>query len=348
MSVVKKAQKIFFVSLMTLLSGSQALAASGTIGITLPTQNDPNWYASGPKLVAELQKRGYSTVLYYGGDGDVSIQQAQIPRMVNEDHVDLMIIAPVKSNSLKEELKTAKKMQIPVIAFDNLIGDSDAVDYYVGFDNIAVGRMQAEYLINVLNLDSRSEDDPAYMELCAGDAEDLCARKSFEGFIETVKPYIEAKKLVIPSTESEYDSCSVQNAEADQAMKRMDLLASKLQYDPKAQRLDAVYCASDHIANGVLQSLRRKGYTAENMPYLTGKDGTDEVLDEIRDGAHRCTVYRDPEVLNNVAADLVDALLQGTNPEINDSSSYSNGSYSLKSVLSEPMLIEPANIMFYF
>lgn len=305
-------------------------------------------YASGPKLVAELQKRGYSTVLYYGGDGDVSIQQSQIPRMVNEDHVDVMIIAPVKSNSLKEQLQIAKKAQIPVIAFDNLIGDSDAVDYYVGFDNVTVGRMQAEYLINVLDLDTRTDDDPAYIELCAGDPEDLCARKSFEGFIDAVKPYMAAKKLVILSSQYEYDKCSVQKGDADQAMKRMDLLASNQQYAPQARRLDAVYCASDHIANGVKQALLRKGYTAENMPFLTGKDGTDDVLDEIREGAHRCTVYRDPEVLNNAAADLVDALLQGTKPEVNDTSSYSNGSRSLKSVLSEPMLIEPANIMLYF
>ncbi len=97
-----------------------------------------------------------------------------------------------------------------MIAFDNLIGDSDAVDYYVGFDNVTVGRMQAEYLINVLDLDTRTDDDPAYIELCAGDPEDLCARKSFEGFIDAVKPYMAAKKLVILSSQYEYDKCSVQ------------------------------------------------------------------------------------------------------------------------------------------
>lgn len=327
---------------------SEAVASKGVIGITLPTQNDNSWYEAGPALVKELQNRGYETVLYYGGDGDVPIQQAQIPRMIKEDRVQAMIVAPIVSNSLIEQLKEAKNNNIPVIAFDNLITYSDAVSYYVGFDDLQVGRMQAQYLIDILGLEARTDENPAYIEMCAGDGKDLGAEKSFNGFIETLLPYIDDGRVKVLSNEFFFSMCNVEQGTADHAMKRMDDIIEKNGYGSGKQKLDAVYCASDTIADGVMDSLERNGYTSDNMPYLTGRDATSTVISDIKGGEHRSTIYRDPELLNKNCVDLVDALLSGQEPEVNDTTSYNNGMYDMRSVLSEPMLISSSNIMFYF
>lgn len=341
----------FFVTLIAVTLSNilalQAQAAKGRIGIAFPTQNEAAWYTAGPALEKNLHDRGYETVLYYGGDNDIAIQQQQIPRMLNEDHVDAMIIAPIDANSLIEQLAPAKG-KIPVISFDRLIMYSEAVNYYVGFDNVQVGKMQGQALAKSLKLDERTSDDPAYLEICAGDRKDRSAEKAFNGFLSIILPYIDDGRVVVPSEQFFFAMCAVPEGSEQNALKRMDQLIADKGFSPNGAKLDAVYCASDTEADGVIKSLKRAGYNAENMPYLTGRDATENAVKGIMLGERGSTIYRDPNVLNNSAAKIIDALLNSREPEVNDTSSYNNGYYDMKSILSEPVLIDKSNVLEYF
>ncbi len=343
-NIMKLGLKIALMSIALLGAISPVQASKGKIGITFPTQNEAAYYIAGPKLASALQKLGYETELYYGADNDIPIQKAQIPRMVNEDHVNAMIISPIDANSLVEELKLAKSKKIPVVSFDRLVMYSDAVDYYVGFDNSKVGQLQARAMIKDLKLHERSADDPAYIEMVAGDPKDSSAEAIFTGFLQELLPFIDDGRVVIPSNEFFFVMCAIPRGSTDSALKRMASLIENQGYAPKGKKLDAVYCVSDEIAEGVLRALKNAGFSNDTMPYLTGRDATDHAIEGILNGQHRSTVYRDPNMLISSSARLIDDVLQGKSPEFNDSSSYNNGIKMMNSMLCDPVLVDSSNV----
>lgn len=330
------------------MTSELAVASKGRIGIAFPTQNESAWYSAGPSLVNDLKKRGYDTVLYYGGDNDVPIQQRQISRMLNEDKVNAMIVAPIDANILLDQLKPVKKAGVPVISFDRLIMYSDAVKYYVAFDNSLVGKMQAQSIIDALKLDERSSSDPAYLEIVGGAPKDKSVEGAYNGFLSMILPYIDDGKLVVPSDQFFLNMVTVKDGSSDNALKRIDELISKQGYGPKGKKLDAVYCSSDTVADGVVRGLKKTGYTSENMPFLCGRDATESQLKGILAGERGSTIYRDPNKLNDSAARIIDALMSGKQPEINDTSSYNNGLDNMNSVVCEPVLVDRNNIKTLF
>ncbi len=319
-------------------------AAKGKIGITFPTQNEAAYYIAGPKLASALQNLGYETELYYGADNDIPIQKAQIPRMIHEDHVNALIISPIDANSLVDELKLAKSRKIPVVSFDRLLMYTDAVDYYVGFDNTKVGQLQAKALISDLKLYERTAADPAYIEMVAGDPKDSSSEAIFTGFLQELLPFIDDGRVVIPSNEFFFVMCAISRGSTDSALKRMASLIENQGYAPKGHKLDAVYCVTDEIAEGVLRALKNAGFSNDNMPYLTGRDATDHAIEGILKGERRSTIYRDPNMLISSTTKLIDDILQGKQPQFNDSSSYNNGIKMMNSMLCDPVLVDASNV----
>lgn len=65
----------------------------------------------------------------------------------------MLVIASIDGSSWGEPLSQAKEAGIPVISYDRLIVNSDAVSYYATFDNYKVGQKQGEYLVEALGLE---------------------------------------------------------------------------------------------------------------------------------------------------------------------------------------------------
>ena len=65
---------------------------------------------------------------------------------------DVIVIAPIDGSALTEVLKGAKDKKIPVISYDRLIMNTDAISYYATFDNTKVGRLQGKYIADTLKL----------------------------------------------------------------------------------------------------------------------------------------------------------------------------------------------------
>lgn len=170
-----------------------------------------------------------------------------------------MIVAAVDPNSLINSLKPVKESKIPVISFDKLIMYSDAVSYHVGFDNVKTGELQAKSIISKLRLDVRTADNPAYLELCGGVAKDMPCEAAHNSFLSMILPYIDDGRLVVRSGEFFKAMCQVDDGSSDKALKRMEKLIKDQNYGPLAQKLDAVYCATDTIADGVVTALKKKG-----------------------------------------------------------------------------------------
>ena len=111
-----------------------AAEATGTkVGVSMPTKDLQRWNQDGANMEAELKAAGYEVDLQYASN-DVQTQVSQIENMINSG-CNVLVIAAIDGSSLGEPLDMAKAAGIPVIAYDRLIMNSDAVSYYATFDN---------------------------------------------------------------------------------------------------------------------------------------------------------------------------------------------------------------------
>lgn len=321
--------------------GTSYSYAADKIGISLPSQNDFRQYRDGPQLVDALQKAGFETVLYYGGDSDVPIQQRQIERMVNEDHCNVLIISPIDDSSLGDVLQVAKKAGVPVIAYEKIIKKSDAVKFLVGYDAAAAGRIQAESIISALNVGMRS--DPPNIEYFAGSPSDDSASLNYSGMEETMSRYVYSGDIKIPSQETDFKKVAIPNWSREDALKRMDRLIESQGYSPSGKKLDGVWAASDEIASGVISSLKKHGYTDAELPYITGMDASANSIQDILAGKRCSTVYRDPMLLHEATVKTVEALIKGETPESNNVYYDDETDIEVPAYYCEPVLVTSAN-----
>ncbi len=341
---ITAAASLILTSALLLASAAPCFAAKGKVGLALPTQNDTRWYYEGPKMKQALEQAGYDAVLFYGGDNDLSIQQRQLPRMVEKEKVNILAVVPIEGDKLADALSQVQKKGVPVISLDRLITKSKAVSYYLGFDNREIGRQQGLAIVDALNLHTAYE--PVNVEFFAGDENDNSARYFFAGAQEVLSQYMNTGLVNTPSNQLFFKECAIKDWTAENAMKRMDQLIEKYHYTPdgKGRKLDAVYCANDTLAQGVLQALRKAGFKDDQLPFITGMDAELSALQRIVKGTQGSTIYKDPNTLCAQLVKMVDAVLSGKTPEINDEKTYNNGFGAVKSYLCEPVAITKDNL----
>ena len=152
-------------------------------------------------MQTELEDAGFEVDLQYASN-DVQTQLSQIENMISSG-AEVLVIAAIEGSSLGEALDMAKENDIPVIAYDRLLMESDAVSYYATFDNYMVGTVQGQYIIDTLDLENA--DGPFNLEITAGDPGDNNAGYFYNGAMDLLKPYIEEGKLVVKSGQIEFD-----------------------------------------------------------------------------------------------------------------------------------------------
>ena len=150
-----------------------------TIGIAMPTQNLERWNNDGEYLKKQFEDAGYNVILTYS-DNDATKQNNDIVGLIADD-VDLLLIAAVEGDKLASTLEGAVEKGISVVAYDRLIMDTDAVTYYISFDNAAVGKLQGNFVRDSLDLDNA--EGPFNIEFIGGDDGDNNAKYFFSGLI---------------------------------------------------------------------------------------------------------------------------------------------------------------------
>ena len=250
---------------------------------------------------------------------------------------EVLVIASIDGSALKAVLDTAKQKGIQVIAYDRLIMNSDAVSYYATFDNYKVGTIQGNYLVDALKLKDRTKADPAYIELFTGSPDDNNINFFFGGAMDILTPYIDSGVLVVKSGQTSKAQCATLNWSTEEAQKRMENLISAQGYGPNKTRLDAVYSSNDSCANGITNALVAAGYTADNFPIVTGQDCDITSTKNMLKGLQAMSVFKDTRALAAKVVDMVDAICKGSEPPINDTKTYDNGTGVIPSYLCEPV-----------
>jgi len=310
----------------------------GTIGISMPTKSSARWIADGDNMVKVLKERGYKTDLQYAED-DIPNQLAQIENMITKG-VKVLVIASIDGTTLSKALQNAADKGIKVIAYDRLIKGSKNVDYYATFDNFQVGVLQATSIVDKLGL--KQGKGPFNIELFGGSPDDNNAFFFYDGAMSVLKPYIDSGKLVVRSKQMGMNKVGTLRWDGAVAQARMDNLLSAYYGNEKVH---AVLSPYDGLSIGILSSLKGVGYcTAQQpCPVVSGQDAEIASVKSILKGEQYSTIFKDTRELAKVTANMVDAMLSGKQPEINDTKTYNNGVKVVPSYLLKPVAVDASN-----
>jgi len=316
-----------------------AALADGYVGIAMPTKSSARWISDGNSMVEQFNAAGYKTDLQYAED-DIPNQLAQIENMITKG-VDVLVIAAIDGTTLSNALENASAAGIKVIAYDRLIRDSANVDYYATFDNFKVGVQQANTLVD--GLKERFPDvSPWNVELFGGSPDDNNAFFFYNGAMSVLQPLIDAGKVQIVSGQMGMDKVGTLRWDGAVAQARMDNLLSAYYTDKTVQGVLSPY---DGLSIGILSSLKGVGYGSGDlkMPIVTGQDAEVPSVKSILAGEQYSTIFKDTRALAKVTVGMVDALMKGGTPEINDTTTYNNGVKVVPSYLLEPQPVTAAN-----
>jgi putative multiple sugar transport system substrate-binding protein len=255
-------------------------------------------------------------------------------------NVKVLVIAAIDGTTLSNALQKAADKGIKVVAYDRLIRGSMNVDYYTTFDNFQVGVLQANSIVDKLGL--KEGKGPFNIELFGGSPDDNNAFFFYDGSMSVLKPYIDGGKLVVRSKQMGMDKVGTLRWDGAVAQARMDNLLSAFYGKDKVH---AVLSPYDGLSIGILSSLKGVGYCTQQQPcpVVSGQDAEIPSVKSILRGEQSSTVFKDTRDLARVTVALVDAVLAGKQPEINDTKTYNNGVKVVPSYLLKPVAVDASN-----
>ena len=294
-------------------------AEKGLVGISMPTKSSTRWISDGESMVKEFEAMGYATDLQYGED-DIPNQLAQIENMVTKG-AKVLVIASIDGSTLSDILAKAQEAGVKVIAYDRLITKTANVDYYTTFDNFGVGVLQANTLVQGLK-ERFGSVKPWNVELFGGSPDDTNAFYFYDGAMSVLQPLIDSGDIVIGSGQMGMDKVGTLRWDGAVAQARMDNLLSANYTDKKVHGVLSPY---DGLSRGIISSLKGVGYApGAEMPIVTGQDAEVASVKGMMAGEQYSTIFKDTRELAKVTAKMVDAVMAGKEPEINDTKTYNN------------------------
>ncbi len=341
---MKKLSSVFVLAMFSLVligslfAGGQEESDAPLVGVAMPTQSSQRWIQDGNYMKDALEARGYEVDLQYAED-NIDAQVAQIENMIVKG-ADVLVIAAIDGASLTNVLQTAAENDVSIISYDRLIINTPHVSYYATFDNFQVGVLQGGYIVDALDLAGGA--GPFNVELFAGSPDDTNAYYFFDGAMSQLQPYIDSGQLNVVSGQTDFDQVATLRWDGATAQQRMDNILAAFYTD---QQVDAVLSPYDGLSIGILSALKSVGYGSGGVeiPVITGQDAEVPSVKSILAGEQTSTVFKDTRVLAERASLMVDAVLQGSTPEINDTETYDNGVFVVPSFLEIPVSVDIEN-----
>jgi putative multiple sugar transport system substrate-binding protein len=303
------------------------------IGVALPQKTSENWVLAEQLFNDGLTGAGYKADVQFA-NGGVTEQQNQISTMVTKG-VKVIVVGAIDGSQLGTQVKAAKDSGATVIAYDRLLKNTDAVDYYVAYDNFNVGELQGTALLE--GLAKKKPSGPYNIELFAGSPDDANAQVFFDGAMSILKPKIDDGTLKVASGQTEFNQVVTQGWKAENAQKRADTLLSA---NYTKADLDGVLSPNDTLARAVIASVKSAG---KDIPVITGQDSEVESVKSIMKGEQYSTINKDTRKLVAATIEMVNALQGGGKPKITDTESYNNGVKVVPANLLPPVIVTKEN-----
>ncbi|WP_035838168.1 multiple monosaccharide ABC transporter substrate-binding protein [Cryobacterium roopkundense] len=320
----------------------------GLIGVAMPTKSSERWIADGDAVKSQLEAEGFKVDLQYAED-DIPTQVSQIENMITKG-AEVLIVASIDGTTLTSVLQDAADANIPVIAYDRLIRDSENVNYYASFDNLKVGQQQAWSVLNGLGLTELDgtaiEGAPAgpfNVELFAGSPDDNNATFFFNGAMQEIQPFIESGVVVVKSGQTDFNTVATLRWDGEEAQSRLENILTSTYSD--GSKVNGVLSPYDGISRGIISALEGAGYTVDpTWPIISGQDAEIDSVKAINSGEQYGTIFKDTRELAAVAVKMAIAVLNGDTPETNNDTDYNNGKIDVPSMLLDSQIVVKDNI----
>ncbi len=258
------------------------------VGLSMDTLQEARWKVDRDLFVARAEEMG-AEVMVNSANSDDAIQLRDVNGFISNG-VDVIVIIPHDGAAMAKAVRNAHEAGIPVIAYDRLITDTD-LDLYVTFNNVKVGEVQAQYLVDALG--GKGNIIRIY-----GAPTDNNARLFKEGQDNILKPYIEsgAIKVIHEDWATEW---------RPQVAKQITNAAiTNNGYD-----FQAILASNDGTAGGAIQALKEEGLAGKIL--VTGQDAELAATQRIVDGTQTMTIYKPVKTLATQAAEFAVKLATG-------------------------------------
>jgi D-xylose transport system substrate-binding protein len=298
--------------------------SAGKVAVLLPdTKSSVRWEQFDRKYLGDAFKAAGVDATIVNAQGDPGTQRTQAEQAITNG-AKVILLVDLDPGSGKSIIALAHNRGVKVIDYDRLTLGGGA-DYYVSFDNEAVGKLQGQGLVQCINKSGKTK--PVVAEL-NGSPTDNNATLFANGYNSVLDPLYSSGKLVKGPNQSVPDWDN---------QKALTIYEQMLQQ--KQNKIDAVLAANDGLANSVIsaQNARKLG----NIP-VTGQDATAEGIQHILVGEQCMTVYKAVKDEANAASKLAIALAKGQKPTTNGATA--NKGTQTPSVLLKPVAVTTANI----
>lgn len=308
-------------------------APTGKIAILLPETKTTRYEAADlPDFKAKLTALGFdvaNNMIYSNANQDANAQQSQAEAALTNG-AKVLVLDPVDSAAAAKVADDAKAANVPVIAYDRLITGSAGVGYYISFDNVKVGQLQAQALIDAL---TKAGVTKPTIVMINGSPTDNNAKLFKQGAHSVFDPLVAAGNLTIAK---EYDT---PDWSPDQAHTEMTQALTALN-----NKVDGVYCANDGTASGAVAAMKAAGMK-DPLPPVTGQDAQVDGIQRILVGEQYMTVYKAIKPEAEAAATLAYDQDAGMTPPANMvTGKTNNGNYDVPSILLAPVAVTKDNI----
>lgn len=300
--------------------------AGGKIALLLPESKTTRYESQDKPLFEAAVKSSCSDceVIYSNADQDASKQQQQAEAAITNG-AKVLVLDPVDADSAGSIVKRAKQSNIPVISYDRLVAGGSTPDYYISFDNEAVGKLQGESLVKQLG--TAEGKNIVMINGSPTDGNAALFKKGAHSVLDSSGVKI-AK---------EYDT---PDWSPDKAQSEMDQAITAIGKD----KIDGVYAANDGTAGGAVASMKSAGIDPTKIP-STGQDAELAGLQRVLVGEQGMTVYKAIKPEAEKAAQLAVALVRGEEPPaglVNDKTN--NETADIPSIILDPVAVTKDNL----
>ena len=337
---------LMFVVVLMGLTACSGQSAQVDVGIVLPTKDEPRWVQDETRFREALKDTEYSVEILFS-QGSSAKEKENVDALIAKG-IKTLIICPHDGGAAAAAVEAAKAEGINVISYDRLITDTEAVDYYVTFDSIAVGEAQAQYLVD----NATGTGHPLY--LYAGAASDNNAFLFFEGAWNVLQPKIADGTFVIKNSSEAIALQDKATLTRDEMGKIIGQITTNWDFNEAKNKAEAhltsaadadkgdvfILAPNDGTARAIADAF---GSDAAVTSYLvTGQDAEIASVQYIIDGKQSMTVFKDVRTLVKDSIDMAVALLSGGTPDT--TGSCNNGKIDVKAKQTEVIVVDKENV----
>jgi D-xylose transport system substrate-binding protein len=311
------------VSLLLLLGGLILIQSckprqkEPVIGLLMDQYNVERWAKDTTFFIEKVKNLG-GKVICLSANGDAGKQLEQAKQLIDQK-VDVLVILPVDLSKAAEIVKLANDASIGVISYDRLILDAD-VNYYVSFDNVKVGQLQADYIKNRLQKGN--------IAIIGGASSDKNSFLLQFGQMGILQPYIERGDIKIVYNKM------VKNWDFDEGYQEAKECLNNY-------KVDAIIAGNDLLARGAIKALTEKGLAGKVL--VAGQDADTQAREYIVQGYQTMSVYKSIEDIASNAARMAIDMARG-NTIFYATLTVNNGLKMVPSLLIDPIAVNKGNI----